>query len=315
MTVLTNLLGLDFHQSTWLEQNRTRAYELLNYLQQVPDPQASYKALGHLNRLMADPYYASFVQQYAQTGGAVMWWENYSYLASFGGTSFGNWAINYLIQHPEVPFHTFENWFLKTPEYTAGGEPAVNPDDITYEEPVVLTTLPSLADFEAAFPKEGTSGSYTQMSAGDVYELVGGSLYQNYLNYPDLYGNACSIRGSRGLLYSGITIPVLKYNGSQRTQKGGDNKNYVLDAVSFNKFMKDKFGEATHKLEGADANDPTKVAELLNGKNGIYVIVNNSSSTAGYTGHADMILNGECIGGAYTLPEGGVKSIKIWELE
>ena len=138
-------------------------------------------------------------------------------------------------------------------------------------------------------------------------------MYTSYLNNPS-YSNACSIRGSRGLLYSGINIPVLRYNNSQRTQKGGDNKNYILDAVSFNKFMIDKFGEATHKLEGTDANNAIKVANLLNGKNGIYVIINNSHTQANYSGHVDAIINGICIGGAYALPTGGVKSIRIWEL-
>jgi hypothetical protein len=126
--------------------------------------------------------------------------------------------------------------------------------------------------------------------------------------------NACAIRASRGLLYSGIQIPVLKYNGSQRTQKGGDGKNYILDAVSFNTYMIAKFGETSSKLEGTDANDPVKVAALLNGKNGIYVIVNSNTKTAGYSGHCDLIINGKNISGAYTTPRGGVKSIRIWTL-
>jgi hypothetical protein len=119
-------------------------------------------------------------------------------------------------------------------------------------------------------------------------------------------------------LYAGIDIPVLRYGTSgQRTQKGSDNKNYILDAVSFDKFMKDKFGETPYKLEGADANTPQKVADLLRGKNGIYVIINNNPSAttgAGYSGHVDLILDGTCIGGAYTTPTGGVKSIRIWVL-
>ncbi|MDI6048266.1 hypothetical protein QLS31_00325 [Flavobacterium sp. XS2P24] len=64
----------------------------------------------------------------------------------------------------------------------------------------------------------------------------------------------------------------------------------------------------------ADANDKTKIAALLKGKNGIYVIVNNDGTTAGYTGHADLIKNGYVIGGANTSPKGGVKSIRIWIL-
>lgn len=80
--------------------------------------------------------------------------------------------------------------------------------------------------------------------------------------------------------------------------------------------MIDKFGDTPHKLTGADANDPQKVANLLKSKYGIYVIVNNdgTASGAGYSGHVDLILNGSYIGGAYTTPSGGVKSIRIWVL-
>jgi hypothetical protein len=61
-------------------------------------------------------------------------------------------------------------------------------------------------------------------------------------------------------------------------------------------------------------NDPVKVAALLNGKNGIYVIVNSNTTTSGYSGHCDTIINGKCISNAYTTPSGGVKSIRIWPL-
>jgi hypothetical protein len=47
------------------------------------------------------------------------------------------------------------------------------------------------------------------------------------------------------------------------------------------------------------------------------VIINNNSNAttgAGYSGHVDLILNSNCIGGAYTTPAGGVKSIRIWVL-
>lgn len=153
------------------------------------------------------------------------------------------------------------------------------------------------------------------MPTTNVYHMVGGSLLNSHLNNPSAYSNACSIRGSRGLLYSGISIPVLNYPGvGQRTQKGGDNNNYILDAVSFDKYMRDKFGDATHELTGTDANDPVKVANLLNGKNGIYVIINSSHAQAGYSGHVDAIINGDCISNAYTTPSGGVKSIRIWAL-
>jgi hypothetical protein len=79
----------------------------------------------------------------------------------------------------------------------------------------------------------------------------------------------------------------------------------------------DKFGDTLNKLEGAAANNPHQVKNLLEGKNGIYVIINNNPSPttgAGYSGHVDLILNGNCIGNEYLGPKGGVKSIRIWIL-
>lgn len=78
--------------------------------------------------------------------------------------------------------------------------------------------------------------------------------------------------------------------------------------------MIDKFGDTTNKLEGNSANNPSQVLDFLSGKNGIYVIINNSPNDAGYTGHVDLILNGNCIGGEYLQPVGGIKSIRIWSL-
>jgi len=222
-------------------------------------------------------------------------------------------AIDFLLVNTQFNFTQYENWFSTDYPDLEPNTLEINPDDITYDFPLTQQVLPTFDTYISYFPKLGNVGNYKQMTSPGVYELVGGSLYTSYLNNPS-YSNACSIRGSRGLLYSGINIPVLRYNNSQRTQKGGDNKNYILDAVSFNKFMIDKFGEATHKLEGTDANNAIKVANLLNGKNGIYVIINNSHTQANYSGHVDAIINGICIGGAYTLPTGGIKSIRIWEL-
>ncbi|MEY4638659.1 MAG: hypothetical protein RL316_379 [Bacteroidota bacterium] len=247
------------------------------------------------------------------------WWENASILAPFGGLSYGAWAINFLSLNPQLPFSAFQNWFLKTPEYI-GGEINIDPSLINYDQWPQLDTLPALSNFVLHFPKNGSIGSFSAMPYADVYQLVGGSIYNSFLNNPNGYANACAIRGSRALLYSGINIPILSYGSlGQRTQKGGDNNNYILDAVSFDKFMRDKFGETQYKLESADANNPAKVADLLNNKNGIYVIINNSPSPPpsgpGYSGHVDLILNGICISGAYTTPRAGVKSIRIWVLE
>src|SRR5699024_584394 len=130
----------------------------------------------------------------------------------------------------DITWEHIENWFLNE-QTELGPNLSINPDLITYDAPLQQEPLPSLTDFVNNFPKLGTSGNYYAMPSPDVYQLVEGTLWTSHIN--DIYGNyqnACAIRGSRGLLYSGIYIPVLHYNGSQRTQKGGDNKNYILDA-------------------------------------------------------------------------------------
>jgi hypothetical protein len=232
-------------------------------------------------------------------------------------TEYKNKAVDFIdvfLTVPNISWTLIEDWFLNEVDFI---EPdlGINPDNISYDSPLIQQSLPSFSNFVEHFPKNGTSGNYSVMDTSDVYELVEGSLWTSHQNNPNAYSNACSIRGSRGLIYSGIEIPVLNYTGvGQRTQKGGDQKNYILDAVSFDKFMKDKFGDATYELTGTDANDPVKVAEMLNGKNGIYVIINSSHAQAGYSGHVDAIINGDCISDAYTDVDGGVKSIRIWEL-
>ncbi len=224
-------------------------------------------------------------------------------------------AIEFLIINIQYNFEQYENWFSPFNAELETNPTVVNPDYITFDTPLTQQALPTFSTFLANFPKRGTSGNYSPMSTTDAYTLAGGSLLNSHINQNAQYNNACAIRASRGLLYSGIQIPVLKYNGLQRTQKGADSKNYILDAVSFNTYMIAKFGETSAKLEGADANDPVKVAALLNGKNGIYVIVNSNTTSASYSGHCDVIINGYCISGAYTagIP-GGIKSIRIWEL-
>lgn len=228
---------------------------------------------------------------------------------------FASWASNFFNNNPNTTWEQFENWFMGVVDFFENNL-NINPDNISYETPLTQQPLPSFNNFVNNFPKLVNNGIYSEMSAPQVYSLVGGSLLNSYNSNPTSYSNACSIRGSRALLYSGITIPVLNYpNVGQRTQKGSDNLNYILDAVSFNKFMIDKFGDTPHKLEETNANDSQQVANLLNGKNGIYVIINSSHGQAGYSGHVDVIINGICIGGAYTLPQGGVKSIRIWVLD
>lgn len=226
-------------------------------------------------------------------------------------------ALIALIDDPYLPWDLVENWYLNLQDIV-DTDFQNSPSQLHYSEPLTQQPLPSLANFISNFPKVGSAGNYSTQSAYSVYYELGGSLWVSFQASPKVYGNACSIRGSKGLTYSGIKIPIIWLDSAhknQRTQKGGDNKNYILDAITFNKFMIDKFGDTPDKLLGSDANDPVKVGNFLRRKKGIYVIVNNDPKTAGYNGHADAIINGKCISNAYTTPKGGVKSIRVWKLQ
>ena len=101
----------------------------------------------------------------------------------------------------------------------------------------------------------------------------------------------------------------------KKQKKGGDNENCILSAKAFNKYMNKTFGPPTYRLTFADIGDNLEnIANFLQGKNGIYTIVNRSPGWAGYSGHVDIIIDGRCLGGANANPAGGVEYIEIWKL-
>lgn len=230
---------------------------------------------------------------------------------------FARWAIYYFITNPTTTMEQIQNWFMKPNEGKDG------PYDATFWENPNLTlsqqSLPSMQNFLYAFPKIQNGNVISNMRSPQVYQLVGGSILQNHQSTNPIvranYQNACSVRGSRALNYAGASIPVVLQNGVQKTEKGGDNENYILSAKAFNKYMNKTFGPPTYRLTFADiARDLDNIANFLQGKNGIYTIINRSPGLAGYSGHIDIIINGQCLGGANANPKGGVEYIEIWEL-
>jgi hypothetical protein len=231
---------------------------------------------------------------------------------------FAQWSFNYLVANPTVTIDKIINWFMTTSEGKDGENIAdINSvlNSLTYQP----KPLPTFASFINNFPKlpyPEYPYYYKPMPANDVYTLVGGNLQGLYISSgrdQGPYKNACAVRISLALNRLGILIPNNAITRSGSTVNG-IARNYFIQARAINDFMIKTFGDTSLKLQGADANDKVKVAELLAGKNGIYVIVNDDDTVAGYTGHADLIINGYVIGGANTTPAGGVKSIRIWIL-
>jgi hypothetical protein len=143
------------------------------------------------------------------------------------------------------------------------------------------------------------------MPAPAVYSLAGGQLDINNKAFNVNYQNACAIRGSIVLNGLGLTIPEI-----DGTEKGKDNKNFIVNARNFNEYMTKTFGPATISLEGAELTPDNVKAELA-GKTGIYPMVNSLDKS--YSGHVDMIIGGSCISHLY-LNSKTIK-IEVWILQ
>lgn len=208
-------------------------------------------------------------------------------------------------ENPETTWEQFENWFMGTSEGSDGGV-EFNIDDYNGIQVQTHTSLPVRNAFYNGFPKDGNKG----MQNTAVYQLVGGNLYNLHLTYPSTYWNACAIRVSRALNYSGHPIPVFKNKfGQQRTEKGADGKNYILDAASMLAYM----------LKAYPNNPPLHLQnktqeqylQALKGKWGIYIMLPKPNINFGATGHTDFFSYSGCLSHCYFQ---NAKEIYFWEL-
>lgn len=158
------------------------------------------------------------------------------------------------------------------------------------------------------------------MQSNEVYQLVGGPLYNSHLAKPSGYRNACAVRVSRALNYSysidanGNPVSIFIPEIPGQTEKGADGKNYFKSAANLSAWMEKTFGKPAfpNRIPGSYAGEyGSGFLEYLNNKKGVFIIVNAYPTTAGYTGHADIINNGAC----NLDPKGGVGFINIWPLQ
>lgn len=310
-------LSLTFAEKEWLEDHPERALDIRDYLTSSSASWTEKEDFSnqHVDDMIGDAPYLAFTEQYAGNypWAEDMWWENSTFLAPQGGSTFGTWAMNYLIQNPSVPFATFKNQFLGKSEGVDGTY------DQNYWEDPNLTftpqTLPSWNSFSSAYPKHADT---LYDSPGKMYNSVGGTVLSLYNSNPTSFGNTCALRVSKALNYSGITIP----SGTDRYQ-GADGKYYFLSAKALLAWMKKTFGTPTggnHLTGTQGGTNGVNFPSLLSGKKGIYIMVPNlpggCANNTGFcaSGHADMIDNSVCDGGCYFGATGGVSEIFIWEL-
>ncbi len=216
---------------------------------------------------------------------------------------FATFTIDYMQNNPTVTWKQFQNWFMGSPEGNDGGE-IYNPTDYIGIN-VSKQNLPGRNTFYDAFPKVGTSG----MPSRQVYELVGGHMWTAHNKGDDNYQNACAIRVSRALNYSGKPIPVFINNKlEQKTEKGKDGLNYILDASSLLAYMLKAFPDTppVHLKNKT----PDEYQKALNGKWGIYIMVPKSGF--GASGHADFYSQSGCLSRCYF---SDAAEIYFWELK
>jgi len=173
--------------------------------------------------------------------------------------------------------------------------------------------LPSYATFWANYPKK-TNSSNEEMDAPAVFSLVGGNVKAIYDSDPIANGNACALRVSRALNYSGVVIPEIL----DHTYKGADNKFYFLSAAKLYNWMKKTFGTGSVVLSSLDGGPNGSLFQSkLSGKKGIYIMQPNypGKQYFGASGHASLFNGTTCMSDhCYFFARGGVFKITLWIL-
>lgn len=225
------------------------------------------------------------------------------------------WGMDYLITNPTENSADFMHNFFTISENSES-----DPDDNNWYEntpiPQGYLPLPTRLAYIDGYPKIlRANGDIITLPARDVYTIIGGSLDVKNKAKIRSYQNACALRGSRALNYAGLPIPILTYENKKATELGGDGKNYILSAASFQKYMTNTFGAATYKITNTEiGNNISNIKQFLRGKTGIFVMKNLYPGRAGYSGHVDYVIDGSLIDGASYNPDGGIEKIEVWEL-
>ncbi|WP_433627078.1 T6SS effector amidase Tae4 family protein [Chryseobacterium cucumeris] len=236
-----------------------------------------------------------------------------------------NFAQQFFANNPNTSWEQFENWFLGTSE----GKADEYYDTAYWDNPTLTfppQSLPSWQNYYNAFPKDVNGKG---LSGPAIYEIVKGTpkalrddvLNDSNPNNDHDYDNACALRVSIALNYSGVKIP----NIPNHTFKGGDGKYYFLSAKKLNAWMRKTFGtnpatsttpyNSNHiHITGNQAGvNGVNLPAILKDKKGIYSLVSSNSAWA--SGHGDILQpNGTCINGCHFF-DAPIDYIDVWILQ
>ena len=215
--------------------------------------------------------------------------------------------IKFKKEHPQCSLAQLDNWFpfeKSTLEF-----PLDQPDLDELDIDIPPQNLPSFSAFQAAFPSRDDPNYDT---AEEIFSAIGGDVLELYNQGAR---NTCTIRISRALNYSGVTIP----NIPGVTVKGADNKNYFTMVKNFAKWMKKTFGTPTgsNNIPGnLITENGEALPEMFHGKKGIYIMIVNSSYVEIFdaTGHADIYNDDDCDGSCHFNVGSDIEVILFWEL-
>lgn len=141
---------------------------------------------------------------------------------------------------------------------------------------------PTFSNMYNNYPKNSTNGD---MFVPDVCNLIGGQVKIKFDQHN--IANACALRVSRALNYSGVTIPYI----ANQTLQGADGKNYFIYAANlYNWLVKTLGPHEIHKTRAEGYPNGSGFLKQLMGiqNRGIYIMKPIPSSAFTASGHATL---------------------------
>jgi hypothetical protein len=162
----------------------------------------------------------------------------------------------------------------------AGAIPCFDPPPtLTAKEDPLMASLPSFDKLKETYPNK---------SAEEVKTLIGAHVNEDYIK------NACTLRVSRSLNYSGAPVPFIKdKEGKQQTLKGADGMWYIFRVKTLKDYLIRKYGNPSINIISKNENGIS--SELITGFKGIFGIETSAWKDA--TGHFTLWDGKLCVDG------------------
>ncbi len=179
-----------------------------------------------------------------------------------------------------------------------------NGDSTFQDHQTVAQQKPKWQDVYNNYPKNSAGGD---MPSRDVCVMIGGEVRKK--SDQGSANNACALRVSRALNYSGISIPEIP----GKTWKGGDGKNYFFLAAHLYAWLRQTFGAPDVELSSTPGNAIELHRQVVGIHNrGIYIMTPHNSQSFGASGHCSLWGGLNAIGGNNYMGDAG--KIYVWRL-